>query len=91
MYTYTYIKSLNNATRCSSTISVRAVTLKTYTITYKCAEPVTVVTRSKALTVFARSNPGIVASNPTRDICVCILFIYSVCVALCVGRGLVTG
>jgi hypothetical protein len=36
--------------------------------------------------VFARSNAGIVDSNPTEgmDICICVS------VVLCVGRGLVT-
>jgi hypothetical protein len=45
---------------------------------------------SKAWTVFARSNTGIMGSNPTQgmDACVCV---YSVCVVLCVGRGLATG
>jgi hypothetical protein len=48
--------------------------------------PITVTTRSKAWTVFAGSNAGIVGSNPTRGIdglCVCVV--------LCVGRGLATG
>jgi hypothetical protein len=36
--------------------------------------PVTVAARSKTWTVFARSNTGIVGSNPTRgmNICVCL-------------------
>jgi hypothetical protein len=35
--------------------------------------PITVAARSKALTVFARSNIGIVGSNSTQgmDVCVC--------------------
>jgi hypothetical protein len=42
------------------------------------------------ITVAARSNTGIVDSNPTRgmDACVCV---YSVCVVLCIGSGLATG
>jgi hypothetical protein len=46
--------------------------------------------RSKARTVFARSNSGIVGSNPTQgmDVCVCL---FSVCVVLCVGSGFVAG
>jgi hypothetical protein len=46
--------------------------------------------RSKAWTVFARSNVGIVDSNPTQgmDVCVCV---YTVCVVLCVGSGIATG
>jgi hypothetical protein len=51
---------------------------------------ITVAARSKACTVFARLNAGIVDSNPTQgmDVCVCV---YSVCVGLCVGSGLATG
>jgi hypothetical protein len=45
--------------------------------------PVTVVARSKAWTVFARSNVGMVGSNSTQgmDICMCV---YSVFVLSCV-------
>jgi hypothetical protein len=48
--------------------------------------PITVAARPKARTVFARSNAGIVGSNPTQgmDVCMCV---YSVCV----GSGLATG
>jgi hypothetical protein len=52
--------------------------------------PITVVAGSKALTVFARSNTGIVVSNPTRGMDVCVRLVY-VCVVLCVGSGLATG
>jgi hypothetical protein len=38
---------------------------------------------------FARSNSGIVGSNPTRDMDVCVR-LFCVCVVLCVGSGLVT-
>jgi hypothetical protein len=50
----------------------------------------TVAARWKAWTVFSRSNTGIVASNPTGGMDVCV---YSVCVALCRQRpyvGLIT-
>jgi hypothetical protein len=40
--------------------------------------------------VFARSNAGIVGSNPTRGMDVCGRLFY-VCVVLCVGSGLATG
>jgi hypothetical protein len=45
--------------------------------------PITVVALSKAWTVFAQSNAGIVGSNPTQgmDVCVCV---YSVFVLSCV-------
>jgi hypothetical protein len=38
--------------------------------------------RSKAWTVFARSNTGVVSSNPTRLMDVCPTF-FCVCVVLC--------
>jgi hypothetical protein len=51
--------------------------------------PITVPARSKAWTVFAGSNIGIVGSNPTwgMDVCVRLFCIY---VVLCEGSGLVT-
>jgi hypothetical protein len=56
----------------------------------KNGKPITVAARSKACTVFARSNTGIVGSNPTRGTNVCVL-LYCVCVVLCVGSGLAKG
>jgi hypothetical protein len=50
--------------------------------------PITETSRSKAWTVFARSNTGIVGSNPTQGMDVCV---YSVFVLSCVGSGLPTG
>jgi hypothetical protein len=40
-------------------------------------EPSTMAARSKALIVFVRSNAGIVGSNPTEgmDVCVCPVFV----------------
>jgi hypothetical protein len=49
-----------------------------------------VTARSKAWSVFARSNAGIVGSNPTHAMDVC-LRLFCVCVVLCVGSGLATG
>jgi hypothetical protein len=51
----------------------------------RATEPITVAGLSKAGTVFAGLNTGIVGSNPTRgmDVCVCVL--------LFVGSGLATG
>jgi hypothetical protein len=48
--------------------------------------PITVAARSRAWTVFARSNTGIVGSNPTQgmDVCVRLFCLYAV---LCAGRG----
>jgi hypothetical protein len=55
----------------------------------------TVVVRSKAWTVFARSDAGIVGLNPTQGMdvwCVCVCVgLFCVCVFLCFGSGLATG
>jgi hypothetical protein len=50
----------------------------------------TVAAQSKAWTVFARSNTGVVGSNPTRGMAVCVR-LFSVYVVMCIGRGLATG
>jgi hypothetical protein len=50
----------------------------------------TMAARSQARTVFARSNTGIVSSNPTKVMYVCVRLFYD-CVVLCVGSGLRTG
>jgi hypothetical protein len=47
-------------------------------------KPITVAARSKAWTVFARSNAGIVGSYPTQGMDVCIVCVYSVFVVFCV-------
>jgi hypothetical protein len=52
--------------------------------------PITVVAWSKAWTVFARSNTGIVGSNPTRGVDICVL-LFRVCAILCAGSCLATG
>jgi hypothetical protein len=44
--------------------------------------PVTVTARSKVWTVFARSNAGIMGSNPTRGMDICVR-LFCVCVVLC--------
>jgi hypothetical protein len=48
--------------------------------------PVTVAERSKASTDFARSEAGIVGSNPTQGIDVWCVYMF----ILCLGRGLAT-
>jgi hypothetical protein len=53
-------------------------------------KPITAAAGSKAWTVFARSNAGIVGSNPTQGMGVCVR-LFCVCVVLCVGSGLATG
>jgi hypothetical protein len=52
--------------------------------------PITVAAQAKAWTVFARSSTGIMGSNPTQGMNVCVR-LFCVCVALCVGRGVATG
>jgi hypothetical protein len=52
-------------------------------------KPITVAALSKAWTVFARSNTEIVCSNSTQGMDVCVRLL-SVCVVLCIGRGLAT-
>jgi hypothetical protein len=47
--------------------------------------PVTVAERSKACTVFARSEAGIVGSNPREGMDVWCVYAFIVCL----GRGLV--
>jgi hypothetical protein len=49
--------------------------------------PITVAARSRARTVFARSNAGIVGSNPTQgiDVFLCVYFVFVF------GSGLATG
>jgi hypothetical protein len=49
-----------------------------------------VTARSKAWTVYVRSNAGIVGSNPTQGMNVFVR-LFCVCVVLCVGSGLATG
>jgi hypothetical protein len=53
--------------------------------------PVTVAERSKACTVFARSEAGIVGSNPSQSMDVwCVCEFFCVCVVMCSGRGFAT-
>jgi hypothetical protein len=51
--------------------------------------PITVVAQTKAWTVFACSNAGIMGSNSTLGIDVCVR-LFCVCVVLCVGRDIET-
>jgi hypothetical protein len=52
-------------------------------ITYIEYTSITVAARSKALSIFARSNTGIKISNPTQSMSVCVCA-YSVFVLSCV-------
>jgi hypothetical protein len=53
-------------------------------------EPIIAAARSKARTVFTRSNARIVGSNPTQSMDVCVR-LFCACVVLCVGSVLSTG
>jgi hypothetical protein len=57
---------------------------------YKIKKLIRVAARSKAWTVFALSNTGILSSNPTPGMDVCVRLIC-VRAALCAGSGLATG
>jgi hypothetical protein len=46
--------------------------------------------RGVSRTVFGRSDAGIVGSNPTQGMDVCVR-LFCVCVVVCVGSGLTTG
>jgi hypothetical protein len=48
--------------------------------------PVKVAAQSKAWTIFARSDAGIVGSNPTQGMDVCCVYAF----ILCLGSGLAT-
>jgi hypothetical protein len=50
--------------------------------------PITLAALSRAWTIFARSNTGVVGSNTTRGMDVCVRLF---CVVPCVGSGLATG
>jgi hypothetical protein len=61
-------------------------------------KPVTVAERSKACTVFARSEAGIVGSNHSQGmvvvfvcVCVCVCVRARVLQCLCTGNGLAMG
>jgi hypothetical protein len=53
-------------------------------------QPNAVAERSKTWTVFARLNTGMLGSNPTWGMDVCMR-LFCVCVVLCVRSGLATG
>jgi hypothetical protein len=68
---------------------------KTHHVQYICTifpTPVTVAARSKAWTIFARSESGIVVSYPTQGMDVWYVYaFFCVYVVLCLGSGLATG
>jgi hypothetical protein len=58
--------------------------------TEDAAEPVTVTARSKAWTVFSRSDSGFVGSNPSQVMDVSYVYAFILCVVPCLVTGLAT-
>jgi hypothetical protein len=52
-------------------------------VAYVIKKPIAVAAPSEAWTVLARSNTGIVGSNPTRGMDACFMCVYSVFVLFC--------
>jgi hypothetical protein len=74
----------------NSPFGCMSVIIPTFLPSLENEKPITVTAQSKARTVFARSNAGIMGSNPTRGMDVCVN-LFCVCVVLCVGSGLAKG
>jgi hypothetical protein len=55
-------------------------------LTKELQSPVTVAERSKAYTVFARSEAGIVGSNPTQCMDVWYVYVFILCLCFPVFR-----
>jgi hypothetical protein len=72
-------------TRSNGTYTLLSTPFNSFSIMYTYVHMlITVAARSKAWIVFVRSNTGIVCSNHTRGIDVCIVSVYSVFVLFCV-------
>jgi hypothetical protein len=76
-------------TACVGNLTEEKSCISEFPIGIWIPEPITVAALSKSWTIFARSNTGVVGSNPTRgmDVCVCL---FCVCTVLWVGSGLAT-
>jgi hypothetical protein len=68
-----------------------SVTMGEWQLTVRCGGRYSVLPEVIKESSFVNSLAGIVGSNPTQGMDVCIEYIYSVCVVLCVGRGLAKG
>jgi hypothetical protein len=84
--TYPFFRSFYLVTFARLNSVLRA----TYFVDLVIRKDFTVAARSESWTVFARSNTGIVGSNATRGMDICVS-LFCVCAVLCVGRGLATG
>jgi hypothetical protein len=100
-YVYVYIYMSVSVHLCPSLIFFRLVSLWDQLSVYIYNTPfifgflygpwpIRVAALSKSWTIFARLNSGVVGSNPTQGIDVCVR-LYCVCVVLCVGTGLAKG
>jgi hypothetical protein len=84
------VHSFDGAVRC---LHITAIILITHSIILRRSidwMPITVAVLSNAWTAFARSSTGVMGSNPTRSMDVCMR-LFCVCVVLCVGSGLTMG
>jgi hypothetical protein len=61
-----------------------------FCVSFGSSLPITVAARSRALNVFARSDTGIVGSNPTQGMGVFVR-LFCVCAVVCADSGLATG
>jgi hypothetical protein len=84
------ISCLRPRVHCDRLLRINYDNFKTIYILVIYRKPITVAVRSKARNVFARSNTGIVGSNSTKGMDVCV-HIFCVRVVLCAGSGFVTG
>jgi hypothetical protein len=83
-----YFTSVWSCHNCNTMYEISLLSL--YKVQYVSMKPIAVAARSKAWTVFARSNYGTVDSNHTQCMDVCVR-LFCVCIVLCVGWRLATG
>jgi hypothetical protein len=71
--------------QCKNVERRRAKKLRKYALTFMhdAVRSISVAARSKAWTVFARLNAGIMNSKPTEDVNICIVCVYSALVLFC--------
>jgi hypothetical protein len=86
-----YIMKRFNWNLIQETKYIRAKCDRTLKIVFRTGRvPITEAARYNAWTVFAGSNAGIVGSDPTQGMDVCVR-LFCVCVVVCEGSGLATG
>jgi hypothetical protein len=87
-----FVVSFSHFNKCAI-LTLKQATIASFQIlTYLLyIMPTTVGARSKAWTVFVRSNVGIVGSNPTRGIDICVNSVFVLGSGLATGWSLVQG